>query len=298
MACLPSFFISRASSRCCAGVSTAMSSAIRCACARDIGRILFAPARVRLTSAARRSVGCGARLTKPCASSRSTLEVIEPLVSSTFAPMTFTGSGPEKSRSLSTAKSESTRPAAAMLSCPWRSSQCAALRITSAVSRLPGLALLLKLPGEAGRILHEDLVAGDDAVDLVVLDAELLQARAEGVEILHHPRGMAAGRRHRRVRAGHHFVVLGDQVELHLVLRIAEPRAAWLVAHNLVQPRRSREELEAEHVLVEVDAGIEVASPARHALVHHADPFHLRKLLVDYACHRHFSGTLIAEHCR
>src|SRR5438067_10819622 len=74
-------------------------------------------------------------------------------------------------------------------------------------------------------------------------------------------------------------------MELDLVLLVAEPRAARAVARELVQLCGARQQLQAEHLLVELDAGREILALARHALVDRADPFQLRQLLLHYACH-------------
>jgi len=107
---IPTFLSKRTSSARSPDLNTAMVSSMSLACFWKARSIKLRPALVSWTIRPRPSVWSAVLRTSFLDSRRSTAAVIEPLVSKTFFPMTFTGCGPLCRSTSNTAKSELPRP--------------------------------------------------------------------------------------------------------------------------------------------------------------------------------------------
>src|SRR6185503_7715473 len=127
---------------------------------------------------------------------------------------------------------------------------------------------LLELPGMPFRIDHKELRAAraEEVLRLAIVDAEAFHALAERFDIRDEPRRVAAGRGIFRAGAGLVILLRGDEVELHLVVGIPEPGAAA----DIIERLRPLQELQPEHLRIEIDAGIEILMADRNAFMHRA----------------------------
>ena len=127
---IPTFLSKRASSTRSANFNTAMVSSMSIACFWKARSIKLRPVPVSSTIRLRPSFGSDVLRSSFLDSRRSTAAVIEALVSRTFFPIVFTGSGPLCRSASNTAKSEWPRPKADTLRAAFSSIALAALHNT------------------------------------------------------------------------------------------------------------------------------------------------------------------------
>src|SRR5665213_1207957 len=115
------------------------------------------------------------------------------------------------------------------------------------------------------------------------MHAKRLHAGTKGIDVLHHPGGVAPRRVRARFSPWCVFIVLGDQVKLHPVPSVAHPGAL----PDVIERLGPWQQPQTQNVLIELDTSREVLQLAWNALVDEADEFEGRNrcILIENLSH-------------